>query len=171
MLRKPTLVVHNDRCGRVWRHHAHRKAVQRSAGAAPATTPSPTPANPSATASQPQAASISAVGSLPLLEAGALLSALLLNPTHDSVRSLSVSLLKQLCLGTPHMTIRLVSRLAAMLPQAASAGTSQLSYVSHTALALQCIKQCACLTMPHAHCLLGLTFSVHSAVTVMVTAQ
>ena len=50
------------------------------------------------------------------------MSALLLNPTHDAVRSLAVSLLKQLCLGTPHMTMRLLSRLAAMLPQAAAAG-------------------------------------------------
>ena len=33
-----------------------------------------------------------------------------------------MSLLKQLCLGTPHMTIRLVSRLAALLPQASIAG-------------------------------------------------
>lgn len=50
------------------------------------------------------------------------MSALLLNPTHDSVRSLAVSLMKQLCLGTAHMTLRLLSRLAAMLPQAAAAG-------------------------------------------------
>lgn len=117
------------RCGRIWRHHAHRKAVQRSAGAAPATTPSMTPANPSASASQPPAAATSAAGSLPLLEAGALLSALLLNPTQDSVRSLSVSLLKQLCLGTPHMTIRLVSRLAAMLSQAAAVGMCEGSHI------------------------------------------
>lgn len=54
------------------------------------------------------------------------MSALLLNPTHDSVRSLSVSLLKQLCLDTPHMTLRLVSRLAAMLPQAAASGGNLL---------------------------------------------
>ena len=33
-----------------------------------------------------------------------------------------MSLLKQLCLGTPHMTIRLVLRLAALLPQASAAG-------------------------------------------------
>ena len=112
----------NCRCGRIWHHHAQRKAVQRSAGTAP---PAPSGANtsdPQAAPSQPRTVATPATDGLPLLESGALMSALLLNPTHDSVRSLSVSLLKQLCLGTPHMTLRLVSRLAAMLPQAAASG-------------------------------------------------
>ena len=107
------------RCGRIWRRHAHSQAAQRSTGAALASLTAPTPlTHPPAPLPQPAAS----VSSLPLLESGALISALLLNPTHESVRSLAVSLLKQLCLGTPHMTIRLVSRLAALLPQASTAG-------------------------------------------------
>lgn len=113
---------HKCRCGRIWHHHAQRKAVQRSAGTAPPGPPGANPQNPQAAASHPRAAVAPATDALPLLESGALMSALLLNPTHDSVRSLSVSLLKQLCLDTPHMTLRLVSRLAAMLSQAAASG-------------------------------------------------
>ena len=110
------------RCGRIWRHHARRKAVQRSIGTAQATTPSTAPATPAGDPAPSVASATAAAGSLLLLESGALLSALLLNPTHESVRRLSVRLLKQLCGGSPHMTVRLVSRLAAMLPQAAAAG-------------------------------------------------
>ena len=121
----------NCRCGRLWRHHAHRKAVRRSTGTASATD-LPHPATTTASSNQPQSAS--SVSTLPLLESGALISALLLNPTHDSVRSLAVSLLKQLCLGTPHMTIRLVSRLAALLPQASAAG--ECHYHSHHIITL-----------------------------------
>ncbi len=101
--------------------------MQRSTGAASATD-LPNPATTTAPLTQSQSAS--SVSSLPLLESGALISALLLNPTHDSVRSLAVSLLKQLCLGTPHMTIRLVSRLAALLPQASAAGERVWPYLS-----------------------------------------
>ncbi|KAL0024070.1 hypothetical protein WJX79_002966 [Trebouxia sp. C0005] len=113
------------RCGRLWRHHAHHKAMRRSTGTASATD-LPSPAPTTAPLTYPQSAS--SVSSLPLLESGALISALLLNPTHESVRSLAVSLLKQLCLGTPHMTIRLVSRLAALLPQASAAGPAAAQY-------------------------------------------
>ncbi len=101
--------------------------MQRSTGTASATD-LPNPATTTAPLTQPQSAS--SVSTLPLLESGALISALLLNPTHDSVRSLAVSLLKQLCLGTPHMTIRLVSRLAALLPQASAAGECVWPYLS-----------------------------------------
>lgn len=111
----------------MWRRHAHRKAVQRSAGTGPLQPSFPTPNAAAATPTHTlQPHTQSAVSSLPLLESGALISALLLNPTHDSVRSLAVSLLKQLCLGTPHMAIRLVSRLAALLPQASAAGQYNL---------------------------------------------
>lgn len=115
------------RCGRIWRHQAQRKALQRSATATPVLPPGADPQTPPAASSQSRPA-LPAADGLPLLESGALLSALLLNPNHESVRSLAVSLLKELCLGTPHMTIRLLTRLAAMLPQAAAAGQYLLKY-------------------------------------------
>ena len=124
----------NCRCGRIWRHHAQRKAVQRSAGTTPILPPGSAPQIPPAATLHPRQAATAVADSLPLLEWGTLMSALLLNPTHDSVRSLAVSLVKQLCLDTPHMTLRLLSRLAAMLPQAAAAGqymcgTHNISYL------------------------------------------
>ena len=112
----------NCRFGRIWRHNAQRKAVQRSANTSPLLPPSSAPQTPPAATSHSRPVATAAADGLPLLESGALILALLLNPTHDSVRSLAVSLVKQLCMGTGHMTIRLLSRLAAMLPEAVAAG-------------------------------------------------
>ena len=105
----------------MWRQRAQHKAIQRAFSTRPSsTTPSPTPlAGPAATAGP--------LADLPLLEHGVLISALLLNPTHELVRKQAVTLLKQLCLGTPHMMIKLVMRLAKLLPDASAAGKSSES--------------------------------------------
>ena len=113
--------------------------MRRSTGTTSAQPPALTTVTPhqlQTSASHPHPQIPTAASSLSLLESGALISALLLNPTHDSVRSLAVSMLKQLCLGTPHMTIRLATRLAAMLPQASAAGQDRpaLPCVQHNLL-------------------------------------
>lgn len=94
--------------------------MQRHATTAPLSATSQASAS-SAQLHKP-AATVVSLGNLPLLEYGELILALLLNPTHELVRKQAVVLLKQLCLGTPHMTVKLVIRLAKLLPDASAAG-------------------------------------------------
>lgn len=114
------------RCGRLWRQRAQQGALQRSAAHQPFNQTPAGPHPPSAHPNPaPQGAAAERMGDLPMLESGVLISALLLNPTHELVRKNAVSLLKQLCLGTPHMAVRLVVRLAGLLPEASDAGVAR----------------------------------------------
>ena len=103
----------------MWRQRAQHKAIQQ---ATPQQAPSATPSSIASPAGSLLPAA--PLADLPLLEHGVLISALLLNPTHELVRKQAVTLLKQLCLGTPHMTIKLVMRLAKLLPDASAAGSN-----------------------------------------------
>lgn len=118
------------RHGRMWRQRAQRNALKR--GALLHKDPQPLAVPNESQEAAADAASL--LSDLPLLEHGVLISALLLNPTHELVRKQAVVLLKQLCLGTPHMTVKLGMRLAKLLPEASVAGKSLASSILLLAL-------------------------------------
>lgn len=109
----------------MWRQRAQRSALKRGALLHNAFQPLAVPDRNQEAAAD----AASRLSDLPLLEHGVLISALLLNPIHELVRKQAVVLLKQLCLGSPHMTVKLVMRLAKLLPEASVAGKSFASSI------------------------------------------